>query len=211
MANYNTAAGYGGGLAGAGLAQLFSNWKNPADAAMPELNKIPNYLNSAYQPYIDAGNKSLGNLQSQYGNMVSNPGDILNNIGSGFQKSPGFDFALQQALQASNNAQAAGGMAGSPQHEQLNMGIATNLGNQEYNDWISKALGIYGQGTQGEQELSNQGYNASNELVQSLVNSMLQKAGLQYQGQNAENQHEGGALGAFGGGLGALGALAAFG
>ena len=34
-------------------------------------------------------------------------------------------------------------MAGSPQHEQENMQLATNLGNQEYNGWLTKALGLY--------------------------------------------------------------------
>ena len=105
------------------------------------------------QPYIDQGQAQYGNLNSQYGQLMNDPGGRMNQIGQSYHQSPGFQFALQQALQGAGHAAAAGGMAGSPHHEQQNMGLATNLANQDYNQWLQQALGLYGRGMSGSQSL----------------------------------------------------------
>lgn len=197
---------------GSGLAKsVFSNmnsWQNPASAALPGLNKIPGMMQPYYNPFIERGANAGNVLQDQFGELSHDPGARLNEIGAGYQQSPGFQFALQQALQAGNHAAAAGGMAGSPQHEQQNMELATQLANQDYGNWMQRALGLYGTGLSGESSMYGTGYDASNELAQSLANAMLSKAHLGYAGQNAENMHRGGMfgsmLGAAGTGVGAM-------
>jgi hypothetical protein len=193
-----------GGLLGAGLGDLFGDYQNPADAAGGYYDKIPGQLNKYMNPYIDAGKNALGPLQSQYGNLMNNPGGMVNQIGANYHQSPGFQFALQQALQGSGNAAAAGGMAGSPQHEQQNMGLATNLANQDYNQWLQNAMGMYTQGLQGEQGLYNTGANAGMNMGQDMASYYANRGNLAYEGQNAENQHNGGMWGSLGAGVGAL-------
>ena len=198
---------YGGGMAaGAGLGSLFGDYNNPAKKAMPYMDKIPDILRQYMSPYINAGNQALPGLQNQYGQLMNDPGGRLNQMGQNYHQSPGFQFALQQALQGSGHAAAAGGMAGSPQHEQQNMGIATNLANQDYNQYLQNAMGLYGMGMQGQQGLYNTGAQAGMGMGEDLASMMAHQAQLAYEGQNAENQHESGGWGSLLGGLGGLAA-----
>lgn len=178
--NWMTAGGASalGGIAG----NLFGGWKNPADKARPYFDQMGNEIRGGYQPWIDYG-KSL----------INDPGGRLNEIGKGYQQSPGFNFALQQALQGSGHAAAAGGMAGSPQHEQQNMGIATNLANQDYNQWMQNALGLHNMGY-------SQGQNAGIGMGQDLASILANRAQMEYEAQNAKNQHSGGLWGSIIGG-----------
>jgi hypothetical protein len=168
---------------------------DPSKGAMKYLDKIPGMAQNAYNPYIQAGNRQLPGLEEQYGQLMNDPGGRMNQIGAGYQQSPGFQFALQQALQGSGNAQAAGGMAGSPQHEQQNMGIATNLANQDYNQYLQNALGMYGEGLQGSQGLYNTGYNASNSMADMLANAYGSQANLKYAGGANQNTAKSGLWG----------------
>ena len=180
--------------------------KNPADAAMSHFDQIPDILKQYYQPYIDAGQRQLPGLESQYGQMTNDPGGKLNQIGQGYHESPGFKFALQQALQGSNQASAAGGMLGSPQSQQQNMGLATNMADQDYNKWMQQALGIYGGGLSGQQGLYDTGFNASGQLGTGIANNKATQGSLAFQGQNNMNQGQGDMFRS----LGQIGALAAF-
>ncbi len=191
-----------GGAIGAGIGSLFSDWENPYDKALPDINRLPGQISPYYEKFINRGNRAGDALEGQYGNLINDPGGLMNRIGGGYQQSPGFKFALEQALQGAAHAAAAGGMAGSPQHEQQNIGIATNLANQDYNSWIERALGLYGRGLSGEEGLYGTGYNASNEMGQNIGNIGLQKALIKFLSQNAENQHDEGGLGAIFGGAG---------
>ena len=143
------------------LSELFHGGKNPANEAMPYLNKIPGAVNPYYQPYINQGQQANQNLMGQYGNLINNPGQKFSEFGQGYKESPGYQFKLNQALQAGNNAAAAGGMAGSPQHEQQNIQIGNDIASQDFNDYINHIMGLYGYGLQGEQGLGEQGYRAS--------------------------------------------------
>jgi len=110
----------------------------------------------------------------------------LSKSGNSFHESPGFKFALQQALQGAGHAAAAGGMAGSPQHEQQNMGLATDLANQDYYNYMQGATGLYGQGLSGMQGLSQQGQQAGQSLADQIAQSLGQKAQYDYEGQAEE-------------------------
>lgn len=184
---------------------------DPSKSAMKYLNKIPGMANNIYNPYIQAGQNQLPGLEDQYSQLMNNPGARMNQIGSGYQQSPGFQFALQQALQGSGHAAAAGGMAGSPQHEQQNMSLATNLANQDYNQYLQNALGLYSEGLQGSQGLYNTGYGASNSLADMLANVYGSQANLKYAGganKNTANSGFWGGLMGLGGQLGSSAILA---
>ncbi len=171
---------------------------NASKDANKYLDKVPGTVKPYYDPYIQAGQRQLPGLEDQYGQLMNNPGGRLNEIGAGYQQSPGFQFALQQAMQGAGNAAAAGGMAGSPQHEQQNMGLATNLANQDYNQWLQNAMGMYNTGLQGSQGLYNSGQQASDTLAQLLAGNLGSKASAAYAGGANRNQMMGGLLGGIG-------------
>lgn len=176
------------------------NQKNPADAANPYLNQIPGMLQGAYNPYIQAGQQALPQLQQGYGAMM-NP-NFINNMGKNFQQSPGYQFQLNQALAGGNRAAAAGGYAGTPAEQQNLAGISSGLANQDYYNWLNHSMNAYNTGIQGEQGLYNTGFNASNELANNMGSALESQANLAYAGQQNQNQMNGGWLGA---GLGFLG------
>lgn len=169
------------------LSNLFGT-KNPAKGAMKYLEQIPGQTAPYMTPWFEAGKGALPVLQEQYGNLLGNPGDVMNQIGEAYQQSPGLNFAIQQALQGAGHAAAAGGMAGSPAHEQQNMQLATNLANQDYGNWLQNALGLYGAGLSGQQNLSQMGMGAGQNLANMIAQTLAQQGNLAFQGQSQKNK-----------------------
>jgi hypothetical protein len=167
----------------------FMGGKNPAKDASNIIGQIPGQTQGYQQPFFEAGKNQLPGLTDQYGQLMKDPGGKMNQIGQSFQQSPGFKFAMQQALQGGNHAAAAGGMAGSPEHEQKNMQMATDMGNQEYNNWMQNALGMYGQGLQGSQGMANQGQQAGQSMADNIAQMLAQQANLSFNGQAQQNQN----------------------
>lgn len=180
-----------------GIMSMFSSLSqtNPADAAMPYLDKLPGEISPYYQPWMDAGKGALGMLMGQLPNMLNNPGQFMNKMGQDFQKSPGYDFQLQQANQAGNNAAAAGGFVGSPQHQYDMQQRSSGLANQDYWNWMNHTLGLYGQGLNTGMGISGQGLQASSALAQNIADALMSQASLAYAGQANQNQSNGGLFG----------------
>lgn len=189
------------------FSKLFGGYKDPSKAAMPYYSQIPGQTAQYQQPYFNAGTQALPQLQNQYQGALDNPGGKVNEIGQNYQQSPGFQFALQQALGAGDHAAAAGGMAGSPEHQQRSMQMATDIGNQDYNNWMNHALGMYGQGLSGEQNLAGMGQSSGNNMADMISNSLSQQGQLAYTGQQNRNQQRGSTWNNI---LSGAGALAAF-
>lgn len=162
-------------------------YTNPADAAMPYLEEIPGTITPYYQPYIDSGNQALQTLMQQYMALIQNPGSTMNNMGSGYQQSPGYQYDMNAAMNASNSAAAAGGMLGTDAHQTQSATMAADIANQDYWNYMNHVLGLYGQGMSGMQGINQMGYGASNELAQSLANVLMTQGGLAYAGQNNQN------------------------
>lgn len=225
--NFGIASGLGG--IGAGLAGMLGGSNNPYDDAAKYYNKIPGAMAPYYSPYINAGQNALGQLQGQYGHLLGNyqgiqdqynqlmndPNGVMSKIGAGYQKSPGFDWQMNQGMNAANNAAAAGGMLGSPQHQQQASTMAEGLANQDYYNYMNHALGLYNSGLQGNtnlygaglsglQGLNSMGYNASNEYGMDIGNSLMNQGNLAYSGAAAQNQAQGSQWGDIFGGAAAL-------
>jgi hypothetical protein len=190
------------------LSKLFGGGsKNPADAAMPYFNQIPGQTNPYQQPFFEAGKNAIPSLQNQYTSLLNNPGGKLNEIGQNYQQSPGFKFAMEQALGAMGRNQAANGMAGSAQHDQYGMELATNLANQDYNNWLGQATGLYNQGLGGQQDMMHQGQQAGSNMANMIAQALAQQGNLAYQGQAQKNQNNASMWNNI---LGGVGSLASF-
>lgn len=212
--NINYGSSGGGGSGGSnpwgsilGLLGANNAYQNPASAGNPFLEQIRGQITPYYQPYINAGLGALGNLQGQYGQLLNDPGGKLNQIGQGFQQSPGFQFSVDQATNAANNAAAAGGTAGSPASQQGLAKTITGYANQDYNNWLGQATGLYGRGLQGEEGINQMGYNASDQLAQSIMSQLMSQAQMAYMGAGSANAQSGGMWGGIGSLLGSSGGI----
>lgn len=203
--NYNPMTGAAGGALGAGLGQYLGGWKNPYEEMSPYYDQMRKYIEQYLGPYNQAGQRQIPGLEEEYGKLISDPGGFINKMGAGYQESPGFKFALQQALQGSGHAAAAGGMAGSPQHEFQNMGIATNMANQDYMNWLKTALGEYGLGLHGKEGMFRTGAEMGRGMGEDLASIAANEALMKYLAQAAENERSGGLWGNILGGLGTIG------
>ena len=204
------------GMLGQGLGSLlgglFGDNQNPADAAMPYLNQVEGKMKPYYQPYISAGQSALPELQKQYQSLMSNPGALMQQIGQGYQASPGYDWQKNEALQAGNNAAAAGGMLGSAAHQQNAQTTASGLANQDYYNYLNHALNQYSTGLGGMGQINEQGYKASSGMADNLATALMNQAQMAYAGganANADSNSMFGGLGslagmAFGGPLGGM-------
>lgn len=184
------------------LDRYFGDHKNPADAAMPYANRIGpesgaifdkgiNYLN----PYMKAGGAELPGLTKEYGNMVNDPNSIWNKIGGQYSASPGFQAALKQALGGIGNAAAAGGMAGSPQHQFQAGSMATDMVNKDFYNYMSQVLGLHKEGLAGEQGIADTGFKAamgagelSSQKARAMAEALAAQADLAGEGQRYDNQ-----------------------
>lgn len=163
-------------------------FNNPANAAKPYLDQVPGAVSPYLQPYINQGQQAGGQLQSQFGQAINDPGALSAKLGAGYKQSPGYQFKLHQSLMAGDNAAAAGGMAGTPAHQQTQMQLANDIASQDFNDYMSRILGVYNKGLEGEQGFQTQGFGASKDLGETIGNSLLNQGKLAYMGAAQQNE-----------------------
>jgi hypothetical protein len=168
----------------------------PAEDASKFYQQIPGQVSPYFNPFFEAGKGAIPILQGQYNNLISNPTDMMNKIGGGYQQSPGFKYALDQALGSANRLARAGGTFGTPSNMSQDMGIATNMANQDYWNYLKTALGQYGQGLQGEQNLLTGGQTAGSNMAQMIAQALAQQGNLKFQGEQAQEGFLGNLIGA---------------
>ena len=182
-----------------------SKWSNPANAAMPYYNQIAGTITPYYQPYVNAGNQALSALMPQLMQLVSNPSAFMNQMSSGFQASPGYQYNVQQATNAANQAAAAGGMVGSPMEQQQLAGEISGMANQDFYNYLNHILKIYAGGMQGLGGVGKVGYTASSSLANELAKSLMNQGNLAFAGTQASNMHNAGPMGMIGGAMSSIG------
>lgn len=211
------------------FSNMFGGGEDPSKEANKYLSQIPGTITPYYQPYNQMGKQAMGqygaestaltgmrpDLMQALSQLLQNPGQVYNQLGQGYQQSPGYEFNKNQSLQAMTNAAAAGGMAGTPQHQLQAGGIASDLANQDFEKYLNHVMGLmtggingmgsmYSQGMQGLGNLTNLGYQSSNDLASSLASNLVNQANNAYAGAANKNQSGQGLLG------GLLGGTAAF-
>jgi len=160
---------------------------DPSKDAMGYLDQIPDMIKPYYQPYMDAGNKALPTLQQQYEMLINDPTAMMTQIGQGYTASPGYQYNVNQATNAANNAAAAGGMLGSPAEQQNMAQDISGIASQDYNTYMNQALGQYGVGLTGEEGINQMGYKANTGYANELADVQNSKANLSYAGGANQN------------------------
>ncbi len=175
--------------AAGGLAGLFGKKKkDPSKAGMKYLNNIQPSMSPYYQPYIDKGRAASESVNNEYNQQVSDPSAIYNKLGAGYKESPGYQFRLNQALQAGNQSQAAGGMLGTPQNQQQNMGIAGDQAGADFEKYLQNVIGIYKGGIAGQEGTAGRGYDASSTMGNAAGDIEGRKAEMAYNGADSMNK-----------------------
>jgi hypothetical protein len=194
---FDWGTGISNSVQGGIIPGAFSGWMSGRSNKKIDdlLKQIPGELRKYLEPYINAGQGALGNLQGvsgEYEKLYQDPNAIISRLGGGYQQSPGYQWRLNQGENAINNAAAAGGMAGTAQHQQQAGELATNLASQDYNDYLKQVLGLFTGGLEGrtgiEQGIFNQGATSAGDLATSLANLLKQRAGLEYERNASRNK-----------------------
>lgn len=170
------------------LSNAFGGNKNPADVAMPYLDKIPEEMRPYFQDYINRGKTASDTIGGEYDKGINDPNSIYNKLSQGYKESPGYQFKLKQALDAQGNASARGGMLGTPQDQQYAMDTAHGIADQDFEEYLKHMFGIYDKSMEGTSHTADQGFNASTDFGKRMADIMAQKAGLAYKGQAGENE-----------------------
>lgn len=122
-------------------------------------------INNLFGAQTGAGNNAftqLGNLQGANGN----PPDY-----SGFENTPGYQFAIQQGTQAINRQAAANGSLYTP-NTLTNVGqYVTSTANSNYNNYVQQLLSTAGLGAQGNSALSGANLTTGGNISQLQQNS----------------------------------------
>ena len=177
------------------LSKLFGG-SNAGDAAMPYLNQIPGVGHDAYDPYITEGRTAGQNVQGQYEGLMNDPTGFINKLMQAYQPSEGYQFQKGELSKAMGNTAASGGFAGTSFDQGQQAKGIQGLLSQDMQQFLSNALGVYGTGLQGEQGISDRGYDATGKLTDILGGNLNQQGGLAFQGQQQKNANRSAAINA---------------
>jgi hypothetical protein len=169
---------------------LFPSYNNPANSAKSYYDQVPGVLHEGYDPYVQAGGDSMASFQEQLKRMTENPTGIVDDIGSHYEQSPGYQSNVDAATKAAMNAGAANGQAGSPAEQEALAKQISGYASQDYNNYVNQGLGEYNAGVSGYGKMTDMGYQASTGLADSLANSLMTQGNLQYAGQMNMNNNK---------------------
>ncbi len=164
---------------------LFLGGSNPYKAESQYLDQIPDELNQNLGSYANTGQSILPYLTGGYAGLATAPGQEQAHLSSGFQQSPGYQWNLDQQMQAQNQALASGGMSGSPESQQFAEKTAHGLADQDFNDYYSRNAKLMQSGLTGLQGLETQGQAASTQMANNMTDYLYNKGNL----AGAQAQH----------------------
>lgn len=123
----------------------------------------------AYQPWVNSGTAA----NALYGDAIGLNGAEGNTRATGaFQTGPGYEFALDQGLQAAERGASAGGMLGSGNLLTALTEYGQGTANKEYGSWLDRLNGVAGQGLSAAGGQA-QGYGAKADLYQGTAGDRL--------------------------------------
>lgn len=172
------------------LSDFFRGGKNPANAAMPYLNQIPGVGHEYYDPYIQKGQEAGGMLSEQFQKLMKDPSAFISALQEGYEPSKGYQFKKEQLSRELGNTAAAGGIAGTPYHQEQQGELVSGLLSEDMQQFLQNVLGAYGMGVQGEEDIYNKGFESSGSMADLLGGTLNTQAGLAFQGQSQKNKNQ---------------------
>ena len=194
------------GMAG-GLANLFGGGgKNPANSANDYYNKIPGETGQYMNDYINQGKQAGALGQGEYEKGINDPNAVYDKLAGGYKESPGYKYALEQAMRGGNAAAASGGSLGTPANQEDMMNRAGDVASKDFNNYLNSTTGIYNKGLEGNENTTNRGFESSKQMADYMAQIRAMQGQNAYAGQAGQNARRGSAFGDFAKGLGQFGA-----
>ncbi len=180
----------GAGQIGSGIASYFQD--NPYDASNEYLDRIGREAGSHLSPYEQAGKRALPTLEEQFSKLVDDPQALLDWLSGGYEESPGYQYSVDEATKAANQAAAAGGMVGSPASQFSLARDVQGLASRDFSDYLNRALGLFGTGLQGFGDLAHMGQQSATNMAQLIAQQLAAQAqnaasGAQWNNQRGAN------------------------
>lgn len=170
---------------------------DPSKGAMPYLDKIPGVGKQYYNPFIDRGARAGNTLEDQYGKMMD-PTSFMDEIMKHYNMSEGAQYEQDKLGKGMAGTAAAGGVAGTPQHQQEFGEMAHKIMSGDMQQYLKNALGIQDRGLKGEENFFDKGFDASGSLADLIGGTYGSQAGLKFQGQQQQNMNRQGLMKALG-------------
>lgn len=194
--------------------------ENPADKAMPYIEKIGGMAKEQYNPWINQGQEAQQGNQALFKEITQNPTDYWNKLQAGYTPSKGYQYKQEQAQKAASAAARASGIAGTGADQSNQMDIVQKILSQGEGQYMEQILNMLGMGAQGQENIANRGFGATSALTDTLGSQYATQGELAFQGQREKNQRRmdrgkmltqlaaalaGGAMGGAGGAAGGFG------
>ncbi|WP_425909035.1 hypothetical protein [Nitrobacter sp. TKz-YC02] len=159
------------------------------DTGVENINKA----RESFSPLSDLG-KKYGGATDLYLDALGTNGSAGNARATGaFQAGPGYEFALDQGLNALNRRRAAGGMLDSGNADLDAIKFGTGLADQTYGDWLSRLGGLVNPELSATSGAAVGTAGSFNDLASLAQNNAMNKVGLANQataGQTSANSLE---------------------
>lgn len=175
-----------GGLIGGGISLLGANKAANAakDAARLEAGASREALDlqreifettrQDYAPYRETGANALDQLAALLG---LKGGDLQQNAFSQFQETPGYQFGLDQGVNAIDRSAASRGMLNSGRTLKELQRFGQGYADQEFNNYLNRLAGTAGVGQSSTNALAQVGQNFAGQAGNSLQNIGAAQAG----------------------------------
>lgn len=166
---------------------LFGKRADPMAEANKYLDQIPGMGRQYFDPFIGRGNRAGDILEKQFGSLIDDPTELINRIMGGYETSKGYQTQKDILSRELGATAAAGGVAGTPYHQQQQGEMIEGLLSQDMQNFLKNALGLYQTGLSGEQDLYGKGLQASGSLADLIGGTLSSQAGMAYQGAQDKN------------------------
>ncbi len=149
------------GIAGSKAAKA---QKQAQMAAIAEQQRQYDQTRADFAPWRQAGSGALDLLSRAYGIGGQAP-DL-----TAFTTSPGYQWRMDQGLQAIDRNRAARGLLNSGAADKARMTYGQGLASQEFGDWWNRLAGVAGVGQNAVAGTSAAGQNAANNISNAYQN-----------------------------------------
>lgn len=172
----------------ASLSQILGG-KNPNRRAEPFLNQIGPQAQATFNPYIQQGNEARQQTGDIYSRMAEDPYAWLDEMYERYSPSAGYQRQKELLEREIKNTANLGGFAGTPYHQNMQNEMVKSLMDSDFQNYLNNITGIREAGLKGQQGYADRGYLADEQLNDILANTLQQRAGMAFSGQNAKNQN----------------------
>ena len=144
--------------------------KDASAAQVAEAQRQYDQTRADFAPYRQAGYSALGKLSSMYGLNGATPND------GGFTASPGYQFRLDQGIQAAERSAAARGSLASGGTMKAIQRYGEGLASSEYDNYVSRLAQLAGVGQSATGSTTAAGQTASQTISNALGNAGAARA-----------------------------------